>query len=108
MFSLTILTNKATASGFRLAGVEVVEAETPEAARRELIELFNDQRMGIIGVDENLADCIDPALQAKIDRLYRPVVVILPSTTGAVGLESKRLYLERLLKSAIGFEMKLG
>jgi V/A-type H+-transporting ATPase subunit F len=108
MFTLAVLTNAKTAPGFRLAGVEVVEAETVDSARRELVELLNDQRMGIIGVEASLADCIDNALQAKIDALYRPVVVILPSTTGEIGEESKRMYLQRIIKKAIGFEMKLG
>ena len=107
MFSLTIVTDKDTAPGFRLAGVQVQEAQTPEEARSRVIELLNDQRSGIIGVDAVLAEGIDEALQAKIDQLYRPVVVILPPATRIVAEESKRIYFERLIKKAIGFEMKL-
>lgn len=107
MFSLKVLANKEAAPGFRLAGVEVVEAQTPEEARHELIALLSDQTSGIIAVDENLAEGIDQPLQAKLDQLYRPVVVILPSTTALVAAESKRTYFERLIKKAIGFEMKL-
>lgn len=91
-----------------MAGVRVVEAQTTADAHRELVELLNDQTMGIIAVDETFASSIDSLLQAKIDRLYRPVVVILPSPTAIVAEESKRIYLERLIKNAIGFEMKLG
>lgn len=107
MFSLMVLTNKETAPGFRLAGVQVVEAQTPDEARHQLVDLLNDQRSGIIAVDEALAEGIDAPLQAKIDQLYRPVVVVLPSTTAGVAQESKRLYFEKLIKKAVGFEMKL-
>ncbi len=107
MFSLTVLADKESAPGFRLAGVQVVEAQTPEEGRRQLVELLNDQRSGIIAVDERLAGGIDDSLQTKIDQLYRPVVVILPSAAAVVAQESKRLYFERLIKKAVGFEMKL-
>jgi len=107
VFSVTVLTNKETAAGFRLSGIEVIETATPDTARKELTALLNDQKSGIIAVDENLASGIDGPLQAKIDTLYRPVVVILPSSTAIVAQESKRLYFERLIKKAIGFEMKL-
>ena len=107
MFSLTIVTDKSTAPGFRLAGVRVFEAQTPDEARSRIIELLNDQRSGIIGVDAGLATGIDEGLQAKIDLLYRPVVVVLPPATQIVAEESKRIYFERLIKKAIGFEMKL-
>lgn len=107
MFSLMVLANKETAPGFRLAGVRVVEAQTPDEARQALIGLLNDQKSGIIAVDEGLASGIDAMLQSKIDQLYRPVVVILPSTRAVVAQESKRIFFERLIKKAIGFEMNL-
>ena len=105
---MAVLTNREAAPGFRLAGVEVAEADSPDLARRLLINMLADNRLAVIGLDENLADCLDEPLQAKIDRLFRPVVVILPSTEGVVAKETKRVYLERLIKNAIGFEMKLG
>lgn len=107
MFSLTILTNEETAPGYRLAGVKVVEAQTPDAARGELVELLNDQKSGIIAIDENLATGIDAALQEKIDQLYRPVVVLLPASTNLAEQKSRRMLIERLVKKAIGFELKL-
>lgn len=108
MFSLTVLTSDTTAPGYRLAGVKVIEAQTSEAARLELTELLNDQKSGIIAIDESLAACIDARLQTKIDQLYRPVVVLLPASTTLAAQESRRMLIERLVKKAIGFDLKLG
>ena len=50
---LVILTDSETATGFRLAGVEVHEAE-PEGAQSALEELIASDDYGLIAVDEGL------------------------------------------------------
>lgn len=107
MYKLVVLTDPDTADGFRLAGVDVYEAETGEQARRTLAQLVDDDESGIIAVTEAMMGMIDERLQKKIDSIYRPIVISLPITeTLRVG-EERGAYLSRLIRRAIGFDITL-
>lgn len=107
MYRLVVLTDSATADGFRLAGCDVVVADTQDEARRSLAQLVDDDASGIIAVNEAMMAAIDERLQHKIDSIYRPIVVSLPiKETLHVG-EDHRAYLSRLIRRAIGFDITL-
>ena len=78
MYKLIVLTDPDNADGFRLAGVDVVEATDPETARKRLAELVDDDDSGIIGINESYMAAIDERLRNKIDSIYRPIVIPLP------------------------------
>ena len=78
MYKLTVVTDPEVADGFRLSGVDVRVAFSPEEARQIVSELMDDPEIGIIGLDVRLESGIDLRLQRKIDSVYRPVVVTLP------------------------------
>lgn len=107
MYKLVVLTDNDTADGFRLAGVDVVAAESPDDARRKLAGLVDDDSSGIVAVNESFMAAVDERLQRKIDSTYRPIVISLPiRETLAVG-EDHRAYLSRLIRRAIGFDITL-
>ncbi len=108
MYKLVVLTDPETSHGFRLAGVDVYEADSPESARSRLIDLINDDRSGIIAVDEDLMAVIDDRLKEKIDRLYRPIVIPIPSKKKVEITDERPEYIRRLIRRAIGFDIKLG
>jgi V/A-type H+-transporting ATPase subunit F len=99
MYSVMVITDADTADGFRLAGVNVHEADTPEQARKVLASLVDDDSAGIIAVNERL--------QNKIDTIYRPIVVSLPIREKLEVGEDHRAYLARLIRRAIGFDITL-
>ncbi len=107
MYKLIILTDPDNADGFRLAGVDVVEAESPEEARKKLSQLVNDDTSGIIGINEAMMDAIDERLQQKIDSIYRPIVIPLPIRETLHIEEDHRAYLSRLIRRAVGFDITL-
>lgn len=107
MPKVVVLTDSETATGFRLAGVEVREAEA-SGALKVLEQLIEAGKYGLVIVDEALLP--DPNTAAA--RIMRgrdlPVLLSMPSlgaafTTGG----DATAYMKRLVRSAIGFDVKL-
>ncbi|NTU72177.1 MAG: V-type ATP synthase subunit F [Coriobacteriia bacterium] len=107
MYKLLVLTDSDSADGFRLAGVDVMIAESPEEARKTLASLIDTDSSGIIAVNERLMTAIDERLRKKIDSIYRPIVVSLPIREKLEMGEDHRAYLSRLIRRAIGFDITL-
>ena len=108
MPKLVVLTDSETATGFRLAGVEVREA-TPDNAQSVLEDLIESDAYGLVAVDEGLI--ADP--NSSSARIMRgrdlPVLLNMPSLGAAFDEESGDAseYMKRLVRSAIGFDVKL-
>lgn len=107
MYRLVVLTDPDTADGFRLAGVDVMVAESEEGARKALNSLLDDEASGIIAVSEKMMAAIDERTQRKIDNSYRPIVISLPIREQLAMGEDHRAYLARLIRRAIGFDITL-
>jgi V/A-type H+-transporting ATPase subunit F len=108
LYKLVVITDRDSAYGFRLAGVDVWEADTPQEARTQLVSLINDDTSGIIAVDEDLMAALDERIKEKIDKLYRPIVIPIPSKKKVEITDERPEYLRRLIRRAIGFDIKLG
>ncbi len=107
MYRLVVLTDPENADGFRLAGVDVQVADSPEHARHKLNALLDDDASGIIAMNERMVAAIDERTQHKIDSIYRPIVVSLPVRDTLQTDEDHRAYLSRLIRRAIGFDITL-
>lgn len=107
MYKLIVIANPDYAYGFRLAGVDVLEAKNQEEAKKQLLTAISDDRSGIIAVDEVFMNEMDTALQTKIERLYRPIVISIPTPSKIKGVVGSRKYLTSFIKRAIGFDIKL-
>lgn len=107
MYKVLVLTDSETADGFRLAGCDVSIVDSPEAARKTLASLLDEDDSGIIAVNERFMGVIDDRLQKKIDSIYRPIVVSLPIREKLEMGEDHRSYLSRLIRRAIGFDITL-
>jgi vacuolar-type H+-ATPase subunit F/Vma7 len=107
LYKLIILTDPSNADGFRLAGVDVVEAESAEEARVKLGHLVDDDNSGIIGINEAYMAAIDERLRRKIDSIYRPIVIPLPIRETLHVEEDHKAYLSRLIRRAVGFDITL-
>lgn len=107
MYKVVVLAEPETADGFRLAGVDVIEAKEGEEARKKLGELLDDDTVGIIALSEEFEPYIDERTKNKIQRIYRPIVVNVPSKK-KLEIRERAEYLRSLIRRAIGFEIKLG
>jgi V/A-type H+-transporting ATPase subunit F len=107
MYKLVVITNKESADGYRLAGVEVLGVESPEEAKKQLLYALSDDKAGVIALDEEFMVALDEFTQAKIEKLYRPVVLPIPSVAAAEISRAEQPYLAEFIRRAIGFQINL-
>lgn len=107
MYKVVVLTDPETAYGFRLAGVDVREAESLEEAKGEINRLLEDDKTGILAVNEGFLAAVDDRVKDRIEATYRPIVISLPikEKLGAVG--ERRAFLTKLIHRAVGFDVTL-
>lgn len=104
MFRLGIITDSESATGFRLAGAEVREAQTPAEALEHLRQ-FVALDYGLIAVNEALLEGTADE-RARLLR-GRDLPIIVPFPAPKAEIESGEAYVARLVKEHIGFYVKL-
>ena len=104
MYKMAVITDPETATGFRLAGVEVREAEDATAALEHLRALV-PLDYGLIAVNEDLLKGTDHDV-ARLLR-DRDLPILIPFPAPRAKLESGEDYIARLVKEHIGFYVKL-
>lgn len=107
MPKMLVVTDSETAIGFRLAGVETLESNR-EAVQRDLEAVIAAQAYGLVVVDEGLM--VDPI--KSLERAMRgrdlPVLLPMPGLSAAFDHEADATrYMSELVRSAIGFDVKL-
>lgn len=108
MSRVVIITDPESTNGFRLAGVETFEASDWDTARNILVDFINDDSVGIIAIDELLIAQIDERLRDRIDKLYKPVVIPIPSIKTVELSDARTAYVQEIIKKAVGFDIKLN
>lgn len=104
MYRMAVVTDHETATGFRLAGVEVHEADSAAAALEHLRTLISLD-YGLIAVNEDLLTGAEDDLARVMRDRDTPIIVPFPAPKAQ--LESGEDYIARLVKEHIGFYVKL-
>jgi V/A-type H+-transporting ATPase subunit F len=104
MYKFVVVTDRDRASGFRLAGVDVLEAGTMDEARKVIPPLLYKDDIGIVAVNEEFMLSLDEKLMDRIEKMHRPLIIPIPSKSREV---DRRTYIERLLRKAIGYNIVL-
>jgi V/A-type H+-transporting ATPase subunit F len=104
MYKFVVVTDQDRASGFRLAGVEVLEAGSLDEARKVIPPLLYKDDIGIVAVNEEFMLSLDEKLMDRIEKMHRPLIIPIPSKSKEV---DRRTYIERLLRKAIGYNIVL-
>ena len=107
MHKVVVLTDPDNASGFSLAGVTVLQAESAEEAHRSLRALIDDDTCGIVAVNEAFMADLDERTQRRINESYRPIIVSVPVREHLHVELDHRAYLTRLVRRAVGFDITL-
>lgn len=104
MYKVVVVTDSDRASGFRLAGAEVYEAEDVEEARDVIPPLLHKDDIGIVAVNEEYMLSLDEKLMDRIEKMHRPLIIPIPSKLKEL---DRHTYIERLLRKAIGYNIVL-
>jgi V/A-type H+-transporting ATPase subunit F len=102
MYKFVVVTDPESAPGFRLAGVDVVEAANLAEAKQVITTLSFRDDTGIVAVNQDFLESLDEKFMERIEKSYRPIIIPIPSRTREVDRTS---YMERLLRRAIGYNI---
>ena len=90
-------------TGFRLVGVEGVEASTGDEARQALVKALPRTDIGIIIISETFST--DPNIRQEIDKLRQervtPLIVEIPGSKGT----TNRMQLSDIVSKILGIKM---
>lgn len=103
-YRVAVVTDPESATGFRLAGADVFEAEQPRGALSVLRELVRGD-YGLVAVNEALLEGVEEEVARLLRGRDLPVLVPFPAPRAQ--LESGEDYIARLVKEHIGFYVKL-
>ncbi len=105
---IAVLTDAEAAAGYRLAGLQVVAAPDPAAAREELVRLIRSDEYALVAVDAALVPNPYQAVKKELRGRDLPVLVTVPPLGAAAGTGvDAEAYIRRLLKEILGYEIKL-
>lgn len=105
MRQVVVMTPPDARHGFALTGVRQ-HAVAPGAQQAPLAALLADPAVGLVVVDERLADAATQATLRDMERRSPGVVVLMPAPEAGVRPEED--YVLRLIRRAIGYQVRLG
>lgn len=107
MAGLMVLTDPDTALGFRLAGAEVTEVTGADEAADRLLALLKAKEPGVVMYNEEYRSALPEKNQTALEESIIPVFFAIPvARVGRVG-EAREVYLARLLRRTIGYQLKI-
>lgn len=105
MAKLTVITRSSLSAGFRLAGVEVIEADDAESAHGALARLLDEGKAGMIAMDAPYFSALDYETTRRIERMVKPVIVSMPAGPGLFPQQRRSRQIAELIRRAIGIRM---
>jgi vacuolar-type H+-ATPase subunit F/Vma7 len=103
--SIIIITHPDFAIGYQLAGVAVLEATNGTEAFNHLRNAIKDEDIGLIGVDEELYESVNPRFLAAIKKRGKPLILSMQSVKdGSISVDD---YIRKLTLSTAGVIVKV-
>ncbi len=101
MNKIGVIGDRDSIIGFRALSMTVLEAATPEEARRHLQELVSE-KFAVIYITEALAEGNQDYLKTLQTQLL-PAIIPIPSLTGSTGLGMRRVH--ESVRRAVGMNL---
>jgi vacuolar-type H+-ATPase subunit F/Vma7 len=104
---ILIITFPSMAVGYRLAGTEVLEVREDDNFTEILNSVLKIDDLGILCVEESILNDVPEPFMRRIGKLAMPLIV--PITTPATwkGRKEGESYITRLIRRAIGYQIKI-
>ncbi|MBT3720688.1 V-type ATP synthase subunit F [archaeon] len=100
MAQLAVVGSNEFIMGFELIGIQrTYEANTNESLKKILKKLMIDMNIGIIVIDENSLEKLEPEFRKNVENNISPVTVVLSKKIGA------QSNLRDMIKKAIGVDL---
>jgi vacuolar-type H+-ATPase subunit F/Vma7 len=103
--TVRVLTRRALAPGFQLAGLAVTCAENGHDAADVVRRIAGETNVGIVLVDDTLYRALPRDLLARLDRQALPVIAPVPAPRWDERGDAEAYILE-ILRQAIGYRVR--
>ena len=105
---MIVVTHPDMSIGFKLAGVEVIEAEDVRGAEEAVEKIILGSDYGMVAVDEDYLKEFGERVTRLIKEAEIPFIVSFPASEANVWSVEDRLdYVADLVRSAIGYHIRL-
>jgi vacuolar-type H+-ATPase subunit F/Vma7 len=105
MSRLFVITRPSLVAGFLLAGVEAFAAEDAEGAQGLIAGWLDDREEGLMAVDENLFEHMDPVFLRRLRAASHLPHLTIPGD-GTLGRDtSRRQRIAEMIRRAVGFHI---
>jgi V/A-type H+-transporting ATPase subunit F len=106
---IAILTDPESATGYRLAGLEVAVASDAKEAGEELARLIGEDAYALIAVSEALLPDPYQAVRREMRGRHVPVLLTTPSIVSSLAEEAEdpEKYVRQLIIETMGYEIKV-
>jgi len=94
-------------TGFALAGIPVLEAESRDEATARLTDLVSRDDVGVVFAEHSVIDALPEAVRRKLSKQSTPVLLSLPDPDWRPGVEAQSNEILDLLQRAIGYRVRL-
>jgi V/A-type H+-transporting ATPase subunit F len=105
MKRIVVVTPEDARDGFALAGVRQVTA-VPSLVPELLRSISNEAETGVVIVDERLVDAEVQAALRRLEARWPGLSIVLPAP--GKGLRAEEDYVLRLIRRAIGYQVRLS
>jgi vacuolar-type H+-ATPase subunit F/Vma7 len=103
---VSVICDHPVSFGFRLAGLRPQPAAGPAEAGRLLAELIEDDRWGVILVQEDLVPDLGSASRRRL-RTGLPLIIPFPGPSRDRPPGEAEAYVTELLRRAVGYRVRL-
>jgi vacuolar-type H+-ATPase subunit F/Vma7 len=105
MSRLLVVTRPGLVAGFLLAGVEAFVAEDAESAQDLIAGWLDDREEGLLAVDENLLEHMDPIFLKRLQAASHLPHLVIPGDGMLGRATSRRQRIAEMIRRAIGFHI---
>lgn len=104
---MRVICRAEAATGFLLAGLDVVEVSGAEEGSRRLVALVEQPKVGVVLMEDDLYEGVDEDLVRELGRRVLPMVVPFPGPGRRGSLTGPEEYIVEMLRQAIGYRVRL-
>ena len=94
-------------TGFALAGIPVLEAESRDEAAARLSDLVKRDDVGVVFAEHSVIDALPEAVRRRLSRESTPVLLSLPDPDWGAAVDTQSNEILDLLQRAIGYRVRL-
>ena len=107
MNKIMVITYSDIAVGFKLAGVDVMTPKDDEEISDLFEDCLNNNEYGLVAVEEAFLANLNEWTRKKLDKAGKPIIVPISTPQKWAGREAADTYLARLVRKAIGYQIKI-